>query len=64
MEKYFVAINDRQLGVCLRMLYAEKIQPIVLTVLNDKNRVEFHISISVDDNLMNDLLERYIILIS
>ncbi len=64
MEKYFVATNDRQLGVCLRMLYAEKIQPIVLTVLNDKNKVEFHISISVDDNLMNDLLERYIILIS
>lgn len=64
MEKYFVATNDRQLGVCLRMLYAEKIQPIVLTVLNDKNKVEFRISISVDDNLMNDLLERYIILIS
>lgn len=60
----FIATNDRQLGVCLRMLYAEKIQPTVLTVMNDKNKIEFHISISASDELMADLMERYEILIS
>ena len=24
---YFLAVNDRQLGTCLRMLFAEKLQP-------------------------------------
>lgn len=61
---YFLAVNDRQLGTCLRMLYAEKIQPTVLTVMNDKNKIEFRISISASDELMADLMERYEILIS
>lgn len=26
---YFLAVNDRQLGTCLRMLFAEKLQPAV-----------------------------------
>lgn len=25
---YFLAVNDRQLGTCLRMLFAEKLQPV------------------------------------
>lgn len=29
---YFLAVNDRQLGTCLRMLFAEKLQPAVQTV--------------------------------
>ena len=31
--KYFLAVNDKQLGVCLRMLYADGIQGIVETVV-------------------------------
>ncbi len=42
---YFLAVNDRQLGTCLRMLFAEKLQPAVQTVLNEKGKIEFHISI-------------------
>ena len=38
---YFLAVNDRQLGTCLRMLFAEKLQPAVQTVLNDKVRSNF-----------------------
>ena len=45
---YFLAVNDRQLGTCLRMLFAEKLQPAVQTVLNDKGKIEFHISIAAD----------------
>ena len=39
---YFLAVNDRQLGTCLRMLFAEKLQPAVQTVLNEKGKIEFH----------------------
>lgn len=62
--KYFLAINDRQLGTCLRMLFAEKIQPVVQTVMNDKGKIEFHISIAADEEVIADLRERYTILIS
>lgn len=58
---YFLAVNDRQLGTCLRMLFAEG---IVQVVLNDKNKIEFHISIAADDDLLESLKERYTILIS
>lgn len=62
--KYFLAVNDRQLGTCLRMLFAEGIQGIVQVVLNDKNQIEFHISIAADEDLLESLKERYTILIS
>ena len=45
---YFLAVNDRQLGTCLRMLFAEKLQPAVQTVLNEKGKIEFHISFEED----------------
>jgi hypothetical protein len=40
---YFLAVNDKQLGICLRMLYAEKIRGFVETVMNEKGKIEFHI---------------------
>lgn len=61
---YFLAANDRQLGTCLRMLFAEKFQPTVLTVLNEKGKIEFHISIAADREVFEELDERYKILIS
>lgn len=62
--QYFLATNDKQLGVCLRMLYAEGIQAAVETLKNDKGKIEFHITIAADDELLEELLERYDILIS
>ncbi len=61
---YFRAINNKQLGICLRMLYAEGIQGNVETVMNDKHRIEFHIRANVDQQLMKELIARYEILIS
>lgn len=61
---YLLAKNDKQLGVCLRMLYAEKIQGTVKTVMNEKGRIEFHIHANVDEQMMKSLLDRYEILIS
>ena len=62
--KYFLAINDRQLGTCLRMLFAEKLQPVVQTVMNDKGKIEFHISIPANEDVFEELDERFKILIS
>lgn len=61
---YFLAINNRQLGTCLRMLYAEEIPPYVKTVLNGRGKIEFHISIETDRETFEKLNERYRILIS
>ena len=61
---YFLAVNDRQLGTCLRMLFAEKLQPAVQTVLNEKGKIEFHISIAADQEVLEELNERYKIMIS
>lgn len=60
----FAAVNNKQLGICLRMLYAERIQGFVETVMNGKGRIEFHIGIAVDDELFEKLNRRYKILIS
>lgn len=60
---YFLAVNDRQLGTCLRMLFAEKLQPAVQTVLNEKGKIEFHISIAADQEVFEELNERYKIMI-
>lgn len=52
------------LGTCLRMLFAEKLQPAVQTVLNEKGKIEFHISIAADQEVFEELNERYKIMIS
>ena len=64
MERYFRAVNDKQLGICLRMLYAEQLDPFVKVVLNEKDKIEFHICINADEQLYDELIERYKILIS
>lgn len=61
---YFRATNDKQLGICLRMLYAEGIQGLVEVVKNSKGKIEFHIRIDTDEDMFYELLERYDILIS
>jgi len=61
---YFLAVNNRQLGICLRMLFADGIQGHVETVLNEKDKIEFHIRIDTDEELFEKLKERYEILIS
>lgn len=64
MGNYFLAHNNKQLGICLRMLFAEDIQGDVETVMNNKHRIEFHITANVDEQLFVELNERYETLIS
>ena len=61
--KYFIAKSDRQLGICLRMLYANGIQGHVETVLNSKMRIEFHVTITEIERFP-ELHEKYLIQIS
>lgn len=56
--EYFLAVSDKQLGLCLRMLYAEGIRAIVETVRNSKGKIEFHIKANTDEALLRDLIER------
>lgn len=60
---YFLARSDRQLGICLRLLYANGIQGHVTTVLNSKMRIEFHVTIAEMERF-DELYEKYLIQIS
>ncbi len=61
---YFLAINNKQLGVCLRMLYAKGYQGRVETVMNVKHRIEFHIRVDVSEERFRELDAIYRTLIS
>lgn len=61
---YFLATTDKQLGVCLRMLYADGIQPFVEVAMSDKRKIEFIVHVTVDNDTYAKLLKRYEILIS
>jgi len=62
--KEFRAVNAKQLDLCLRMLYAEKIQFFVTIVENDKRKIEYRIGVLIDEQKFEALEERYRILIS
>lgn len=61
---YLLATSNKQLGICLRMLFAEGIQGSVKTVLNSRDKIEFHITANVDKEKFNELAEHYKVLIS
>ena len=56
-----LAKSDRQLGMCLRMLYAEGIRgPLpVHSEINDKGKMEFHVLLLVDDETFERLQKRF-----
>ena len=58
--EYLLARSDRQLGICLRMLYDEGYKGLVVeSVINAKNRMEFHVKVMSDEATMAKLNERY-----
>ena len=64
-EEYLLAKSDRQLGICLRMLYDEGYRGLVVeSVINAKNRMEFHVKVMADEDKMAKLNDRYQTLIS
>ena len=58
--EYLLARSDRQLGICLRMLYDEGYKNLVVeSEINAKNRMEFHVKVRADEPTMAKLNERY-----
>ncbi len=60
-----LAKSDRQLGIGMRMLHDEGYNKLVIeSVMNAKNRMEFHIYVDTDADTMERLNARYQTLIS
>ena len=56
-----LAKSDRQLGMCLRMLYDEGM-PLCRGCplgINDKGKMEFHVLLPVDDGTFERLQKRF-----
>ena len=63
--EYLLAKSDRQLGIGIRMLHDEGYKRLVVdSVINAKNRMEFHIYVDADVDTMERLNARYQTLIS
>lgn len=63
--RYLRATSGKQLDICLRMLFFDKVHYIVRTVENDRHKIEYRVELtSVDDGKADELEERYRILIS
>ncbi|MCM1525248.1 MAG: hypothetical protein NC120_12415 [Ruminococcus sp.] len=60
----FLAVNSKQLGICLKMLYAEKVRYSVKVVENNKGKINYIINAEVDNDTYKKLRERYRIMIS
>lgn len=56
-----LARSDRQLGMCLRMLYDEGLPgPLELqSAINSKGRMEFRVMLPVDDAKFEQLKKRF-----
>ena len=55
-----LAKSDRQLGMCLRMLYDEGMPRLDLhSEINDKGKMEFHLLLPVDDETFERLQKRF-----
>ena len=55
---YFIAKNDTELGVCLRMLYPEFKTVEVQPRLNNKKKMEFYIPVDMDDEAFTRYKDR------
>lgn len=59
-----LAINDKQLGICLRMLYAESVDFRVMVGENAKQKIEFYVYPVLADEKFREFENRYRIMIS
>ena len=57
--KEFIAKSDRQLGLCLKMLFAEQIEFDVRLELNEKGKVVYYVSAAADDKTLDELNLKY-----
>ncbi len=60
----FTAKNAKQLNLCLRLLYAEHVSFSVRVQESTKKKIEYMVGVDVSEQRMNELEEKYRILIS
>lgn len=60
----FMAKNPKQLDLCLRLLYAERIPFIVDIIENNKKKLVYVITAKADEQKIEELKEKFRILIS
>ena len=60
----FIATNPKQLDLCLRMLYAEKMTFSIKVDETTKGKIVYRIGITADEQTCVALKERYRILVS
>ena len=59
----FVAKSDKQLGLCLKLLFTEQIKGRVELELTEKNRVIYLIYVDIDNAAWDKLNSNYNVLI-
>lgn len=62
--KTFLARNPKQLDLCLRLLYSERLIFSVRVVESAKKKIEYEIGVQAPEEKINELAEKYRILIS
>lgn len=60
----FLAKSDKQLGLCLRMLFSAGLQGDVKAQMNESRKIEFIVSVDVSDSEFEQLRDRYDLMIS
>ena len=62
--KTFLARNPKQLDLCLRLLYSERLIFSFRVVESAKKKIEYEIGVQAPEEKINELAEKYRILIS
>lgn len=62
--RYFLAKSPKQLDICLRLLYAERIPFKVDVVETDRKRIVYHVTAMTDEERIIQLEDMYRILTS
>lgn len=59
-----IAKSDEQLGMALRLAYAFKLPYSVKVELNDKHKIEFHVTVTADEKVFREYESQFDIQIS
>lgn len=59
-----IARTDRQLGICLRLLYAENVEFLVKVDRTKTGKIVYVVSVIADEAIAADMEKKYAILIS
>ncbi len=60
----FMAKNPKQLDICLRLLYAEKVSFTVRVIETHKRKIEYTVYAEADQQQISELKEKFRILTS